>query len=161
MFLRKIKDICISNNKISVTRDANISIVDLEEQIMDCWGVVDDIKTVYSASDGREVSEDEMMNAVQLLLSEGRTALSLMRTGIAVFALPLSVLSVLIATSKYYEALAVLDLLIPLIALCAMLVLLGGYLVIHSMLKIRRLDRLIHRIKLEHSAIAEFLDPIE
>ncbi len=101
------------------------------------------------------------MNAVQLLLSEGRTALSLMRTGIAVFALPLSVLSVLIATSKYYEALAVLDLLIPLIALCAMLVLLGGYLVIHSMLKIRRLDRLIHRIKLEHSAIAEFLDPIE
>ncbi len=37
---------------------------DLEEQIMDCWGVVDDIKTVYSASDGREVSEDEMMNAL-------------------------------------------------------------------------------------------------
>ncbi len=37
---------------------------DLEEQIMDCWGVVDDIKTVYSSGDNREVSEDEMMNAL-------------------------------------------------------------------------------------------------
>jgi len=33
MFLRKIEDIRISNKKISVIRDANISIIDLEEQI--------------------------------------------------------------------------------------------------------------------------------
>jgi hypothetical protein len=38
-----------------------------------------------------------------LLLSEKRTALSTMRTGIAIFAFPLSVLSVLIATSNAYE----------------------------------------------------------
>lgn len=101
------------------------------------------------------------MTEVQLLLSEGRTALSLMRTGIAVFALPLSVLSVLVATSKYYDALDVLHFLLPLAALCGILVLLGGYLVIHSLLKIRRLDRLIYRIKREHSAIAELLDSIE
>ncbi len=100
------------------------------------------------------------MNAVQLLLAEVRTALSVMRTGIAVFALPLSVLSVLVATSKYYDALDVLHFLIPLIALCGILVLLGGYLVIRSMLKIRRLDRLIHRIKLEHSTIAELFASI-
>lgn len=37
---------------------------DLEEQIMDCWGVVDDIQTVYHAGDARPVSEDEMMNAL-------------------------------------------------------------------------------------------------
>jgi hypothetical protein len=37
---------------------------DLEQQIMDCWGIVDDIQTVYSASDSRPVSEDEMMNAL-------------------------------------------------------------------------------------------------
>ena len=43
-------------------------------------------------------------NEVQLLLAEKRTSLSTMRTGIAVFLLfPLSVLSVLIATSKSYE----------------------------------------------------------
>ncbi len=101
------------------------------------------------------------MNAVQLLLAEGRTALALMRTGIAVFALPLSVLSVLVATSKYYDALGVLHFLLPLVVLCSFLVLLGGYLIIHSLLKIRRLDRLIHRIKQEHGTIAEFLDSIE
>ncbi len=101
------------------------------------------------------------MNEVQLILAEGRTSLALMRTGIAVFALPLSVLSVLVATSRYYDALGVLQFLIPLAALCAILVFLGGYLVIHSLLKIRRLDRLIHRIKLEHSALAEILESIE
>lgn len=37
---------------------------DLEQQIMDCWGIVDDIQTVYHASDSRPISEDEMMNAL-------------------------------------------------------------------------------------------------
>ena len=40
-----------------------------------------------------------ILNEVQLLLAEKRTSLSAMRIGIAVFAFPLSVLSVLIATS--------------------------------------------------------------
>ena len=44
------------------------------------------------------------INQVQLLLAEKRTALAIMRTGIAVFALPLSIFSALIATSKWYEA---------------------------------------------------------
>ena len=42
------------------------------------------------------------INQVQLLLAEKRTALAIMRTGIAVFALPLSIFSALIATSKWY-----------------------------------------------------------
>lgn len=37
---------------------------DLEQQIMDCWGVVDDIQTVYSVGDSRPISEDEMLNAL-------------------------------------------------------------------------------------------------
>lgn len=36
----------------------------LEQEIMDCWGVVDDIKTIYSAGDSRPISEDEMLNAL-------------------------------------------------------------------------------------------------
>lgn len=50
-------------------------------------------------------SEDSSLafNEVQLILAEKRTALSTMRTGISVFVLPLSVLSVLVATSRYYE----------------------------------------------------------
>ena len=44
-----------------------------------------------------------ILNEVQVLLSEKRTSLSTMRTGIAVFAFPLSVLSILIATSQSYQ----------------------------------------------------------
>ena len=49
----------------------------------------------------KEGIDSTVFGEIQLLLAEKRTALSSMRTGIAVFALPLSVLSVLVATSKY------------------------------------------------------------
>lgn len=106
-------------------------------------------------------TDTEAINEVQLLLSEVRTALSLMRTGIAVLALPLSVFSVLVATSRYYDVLNVLHFLLPLAILCGVLMLFGGYLIIHSWLKVRRLDRLIHRIKREHSVIAKFMESID
>jgi uncharacterized membrane protein YidH (DUF202 family) len=108
-----------------------------------------------------EVHESDAIaiNEVQLLLAEERTSLALMRTGIAVLALPLSVFSVLVATSKYYDALRVLHFLLPLALVCLVLLLFGGYLVIHSLLRIRRIGRLIHQVKLEHSVIARFLDP--
>jgi len=48
------------------------------------------------------VQNSLIINEVQLLLSEKRTSLSTLRTGIAIFAFPLSVLSVLIATSRHY-----------------------------------------------------------
>src|SRR5260370_7242919 len=63
---------------------------------------------------------------VQVLLSEKRTALSSLRTGIAIFALPLSVLSVLIATSHYYSFGKVMPLLLPLLLLNLGLVVLGS-----------------------------------
>lgn len=35
---------------------------DLEQQIMNCWSVVDDIKALQELEDLREVSEDEKQN---------------------------------------------------------------------------------------------------
>jgi len=68
-----------------------------------------------SESRGTDVLQDTfIINEIQLLLSEKRTSLSMLRTGIAIFAFPLSVLSVLIATSRYYEPKDVLPFLIPL-----------------------------------------------
>jgi hypothetical protein len=58
-------------------------------------------------------SEGIIINEVQLILAEKRTYLAAMRTGIAVFALPLSVLSVLIATSEYYDVIHVMHWLVP------------------------------------------------
>jgi uncharacterized membrane protein YidH (DUF202 family) len=99
-----------------------------------------------------------IMNEVQLILAEKRTTMAAMRTGIAVFVLPLSVLSVLIATSKYYDVIKVMHWLVPLLALCAVMVVLGLYLIIHSILRLHRQDQLIFKLKQKHSRIAEFID---
>ncbi len=99
-----------------------------------------------------------IINPIQLIFAEKRTALAFMRTGIAVFALPLSVLSVLIATSKYYDIVNVLHLFISVLIICAGLVLLGSYLVIRAITQIRHHDRTLREIKQKHSHLAEFID---
>ncbi len=108
-------------------------------------------------TDGKEGMDSNIFSEIQLILAEKRTALAGLRTGIAVFALPLSVLSALIATSKYYNVWHVLHFLLPLLALNLALIVLGCYLVIHSISRIRHYDRLIGQLKREHSAIAEFV----
>ena|SRR5437879_2784937 len=108
--------------------------------------------------DEKEGPDKLIFEGIQLLLAEKRTALSGLRTGIAIFALPLSVLSVLIATSKYYDALKVLHFLVPLLALNVALIGLGAYLIIHAILRIRRYDRHIQELKRQHSAIAQFIE---
>jgi len=105
-----------------------------------------------------EASQSLIINEVQLVLSEKRTALSAMRTGIAVFILPLSVLSVLVATSRYYETTQVMHFLMPLLLLCAVLVLLGCYLILHAIVRIHRHDRLIKKIKQQSGSLSELID---
>jgi len=104
-----------------------------------------------------EPSEGIIINEVQLILAEKRTSLSAMRTGIAVFALPLSVLSFLVVTSKYYDVIQVMPLLIPLLLISLALVVLGSYLIIRAMDRIKRHDRLILELKKKHARIAEFI----
>ncbi|MBI3878678.1 MAG: hypothetical protein HY301_01255 [Verrucomicrobia bacterium] len=99
-----------------------------------------------------------ILNEVQLLLAEKRTAMSVMRTGIAIFALPLSVLSVLIATSRFYDVLNVMHLLVPLGVLNLALIVLGAYLILHALRRIRHYDRLIAEFKRKHSKLAELVD---
>lgn len=102
--------------------------------------------------------EEIILAAAQLILSEKRTSLSLLRTGIAVFALPMAVISALIATSRFYDSGNVSHLLIPIMVLNAVLIALGCYLVVHAMLKIHRHDRLIRQLRNSHPAIAPYLD---
>ena len=104
------------------------------------------------------LSKTILINEVQLLLAEKRTSLAAMRTGIAVIALPITAVSVLIATSKYYDIVHVAHLLVPLLILCAALVFLGSYLIIRSILRIHYYDRHIAEIKHKHRNISEFID---
>jgi Kef-type K+ transport system membrane component KefB len=99
-----------------------------------------------------------ILGEIQVLLSEKRTALSSMRTGIAVFALPLSVLSVLIATSRYYSIGKVMPLLVPLLLLNLGLVMLGSWLVYRSIRRIYHFEHRIRELSKKYRSIAEFIE---
>lgn len=99
-----------------------------------------------------------VINQIELLLSEKRTSLSFLRTGIAVFALPLSVLSILIATSRQYNILHVLPLILPLLLLCALLIVLAFYLVIRSIRRIHHYDGIINRLKERSPLLSEIIE---
>lgn len=99
-----------------------------------------------------------ILNEVQLLLSEKRTSLSALRTGSAIFAFPLSVLSVLITTSGSYEWREVMHWLVPLLVLTLGLTGLAVYLIAHSFRRLHHYDRIINELKRKHSKLAEFLD---
>ncbi len=99
-----------------------------------------------------------LLNELQLLLSEKRTSLSTLRTGIAIFAFPLSVLSVLIATSRSYELRDVMPLLVPLVALNLALTALAIYLILHAMRRIHHYNQVIDEFKRRHSQLAKLLD---
>jgi hypothetical protein len=109
------------------------------------------------AADSGEPS-NFILGEIQVLLSEKRTALASLRTGIAVFALPLSVLSVLIATSRYYSFGKVMPLLVPLLILNLGLVVLGSWLIYHSICRLRHFDHIIRTLTLKYRSIAEFID---
>ena len=98
-----------------------------------------------------------VMQEMQLLLAEKRTALSTLRTGIAIFAFPLSVLSVLIATSKSYELHAVMHWLLPMLMINLALITLAVYLIVHALRRLRHYNRLIDGFKRKHSRLAQLL----
>lgn len=102
-------------------------------------------------------SDAIIINEAQLILAEKRTSLAAMRTGIAVFAIPLSVLGLLIATSRYYDVLHVLPLIIPLGVILTALIVLGSYLIVRSLGNIHRYDRMICQLKTCHSKLSQFL----
>jgi uncharacterized membrane protein YidH (DUF202 family) len=99
-----------------------------------------------------------VMDEIQLILAEKRTLLFVMRTGIAILALPLSVMSVLVATSRLYDALSVLHFLIPLGILNLALVGLSVYLIIRSIIRIHFYDKLLYKIKLKKSELADLIE---
>ena len=102
--------------------------------------------------------EELLVAEAQLLLSEKRTSLSAIRTGIAVAALPLSIVSVLIATSRMWDATTIAHLLIPLLAACAALLLFSIYLMARAVLRIRHYDLLLHQLRARNGRVRELLD---
>ena len=84
---------------------------------------------------------------INLLLAEKRTSLAVLRTAIAFFTLPLSVFTILTATSGFYDPLQSLHLIFPLALINSILVLFGLYLIIRSFNRIRSIDKRIESLK--------------
>lgn len=99
-----------------------------------------------------------ILGEIQVLLAEKRTALSSLRTGIAIFALPLSVLSVLIATSHYYSFEKVMPLLAPLLLLNLGLVVLGTWLIYRSIKRFRHYEHRIRELTQKYRSLADFVE---
>ena len=97
-----------------------------------------------------------VISKVELLLAEKMATLATLRTGIAVFTLPFSVLTILIATSSFYEIKEVGWLLTVVYTLCAILASVGGYLVFHSIKRSHSIDHKIELIKKHH----KFMDQL-
>jgi uncharacterized membrane protein YidH (DUF202 family) len=95
---------------------------------------------------------------IQVLLAEKRTALAALRTGIAVFALPMSVLSALIATSRYYKMEKVMPLLAPLMLLNLGLIVLGTWLVFRSIRRIHHFEQRIKELSQKYRSLAQFVE---
>jgi hypothetical protein len=99
-----------------------------------------------------------ILGEIQVLLSEKRTSLATLRTGIAVFALPLSVLSLLIATSHYYSFAKVMPLLAPLLILNLGLIGVGSWLVYRSLKHFHHYDLRVRALIKKYHSLADFVD---
>ena len=80
---------------------------------------------------------DEML----MLLQEKRTALKMIRIGLATLVAQISILAVLMAAAKFINWMHVLHLLIPFILLNLAVLVLAGYFIFVPLIQIGRLDR--------------------
>ncbi|MBI5153498.1 MAG: hypothetical protein HZA36_03520 [Parcubacteria group bacterium] len=101
--------------------------------------------------------EQLLINEVQLLLAEKRTYFSVLRTGIAISTLPLSIVVFLLATIKYHHLFDYSFTMIPLIGTLFLISFIGMYISHQANSKLRRIDALIKAIKRENKRMAEII----
>lgn len=108
-------------------------------------------QTLEAAREGLEqqadVPESVLMNRVQVILAEKRTSLAVLRTGIGLLTLPMTIVAFLVTTSSFWDPLENLVFLIPLFVLNTALAAMGIALVARAWRRIRNFDRAIEAIK--------------
>jgi hypothetical protein len=84
---------------------------------------------------------------ILLFLQEKRTALAYIRIGISTIIAQISILGVMIVTSKYYSYIEVMHLLIPFVVLNIMVLCVAVYFIVRPLIQLHRLDREILKYK--------------
>lgn len=99
----------------------------------------------------------QWFNSAQLLLAEKRTSLALLRTGVGILVLPLSVLGLLIATAKTHQSESVIHLLVPVLSISAFLAFLAIALIIRALIQLHRYDRMLRQLKESHPIFGDVI----
>lgn len=120
--------------------------------------VVDEV-TKTSLAEKRKLAVDHriVLNEVQLMLAEKRTAFSLLRTGVTVTLVPLSLWTVLVATSQLWNPFRVMWLLVPVMAFALALFALGVYLVVHALNHIHHVDLVLQGLRKRDTLLEDLL----
>ena len=110
-------------------------------------------------ADKKEIAVDHklVMQEVQLLLAEKRTSFALMRTGVTVALLPLSVWTVLIATSALWNIWDSWWMLAPVMLISVVLFALGSYLIGHAMHHLAHTDRVLMGLRASDTLLEDLL----
>ncbi len=82
----------------------------------------------------------------------------MLRTRVAILALPMILVSFLIATSRFYHIADVLIYLIPLFLLCSGLMELEERTVFKSVVKLHQDARVLEHLKIHHNLLSNFMD---
>lgn len=112
-----------------------------------------------SKQEKKEIAVDHklIMSEVQLLLAEKRTSFALLRTGVSVALLPLSVWTVLIATSRLWNIWDSWWMLTPLMLIALVLFGLGAYLIVHALLHLAHTDRVLMGLRQSDTLLEDLL----
>jgi uncharacterized membrane protein YidH (DUF202 family) len=102
-------------------------------------------------------AEKILLGEVQLILAEKRTYFSLLRTGIAIFTFPLTIIAFLAATSQHHDFFARVPIAVTIISILSIVSLLGLVLFFQAEARVKHLNRLILGIKAKNRRLAEII----
>jgi uncharacterized membrane protein YidH (DUF202 family) len=97
------------------------------------------------------------VGVLQVVLAEKRTSLAVLRTGITIAVVPLSITTVLVTLSRLYDFMANLHFLIPMYTILTLMMGIAFYLMGRALLRIRSYDRMIEQVRRENPVLGRFL----
>ena len=109
------------------------------------------VESTEKQSKNRVMNLDMTLAVIRTIEAEKRTHLAQLRTGKGILTIPFSLTTILIATSNYYKIESVLYFISGLITGIIVLTIVGGYLVVKALRKIRLADKMRAGIRITSS----------
>ena len=103
------------------------------------------------------IDQKLLMSEVQILLAEKRTAFALLRTGVTVAMVPLSLWTFLVATSRLYNVFDVMGVLLPIMVVAVGLFFLGSYLILHALRQMRHTEQVMLGLRKSDTLLEDLL----